>query len=145
MSLTITISDVDAEYFERHAGNTLQPRSSGVGMAILDARESLKRGEAKITLSKECSEFWFRGPTRAGSLGGEVGASVREFRTVSPPISTPYELWREGLLPDVLLAWEAMQNTYAALKLARLGCSQKHLRKMASEEFGEECLEGLPL
>ena len=42
------------------------------------------------------------------------------------------------------LAWEAMQATHKALKAACLGYSEKYLRMMAAEEFGDVCLEGLP-
>ena len=56
-----------------------------------------------------------------------------------------YTFWEATQSEDGRIAWQAMQNTHKALHDAGMSYSVKALRVLAVEQFGEVCLEGLPL
>ena len=138
MSLTITISDGDAEYFERYAGTTMQPRCSSVGVAVAYARESIARGEVKITLDKgeaDYMEIWEYPDSAA-----RYSSKVKAFRA---ELQTPYERWHAALSPDARRAFDCAVATYKALRRSGMHHSAGSMRDLITSQFSPVALEAL--
>lgn len=131
MSLTITISDAVAD--------AAMDKTVRIGSEVVEARKSIARGEVKITLGADMAD-WVQA-TQSSPYAIAMSGKVLRFRA---ELQTPYRIWLAALDGKQKLAWEAMQTTHEALKGTNMHNALKNLRKLAVEEFGEVCLEGLP-